>query len=55
MPHSMYNHSKVILSCCYDAHGVSAGLTTSGFDELDKDTPYLYISNHCDIKSIRRS
>ncbi len=27
----------------------SAGLTTSGFDELDKDTPYLYISNHRDI------
>jgi 1-acyl-sn-glycerol-3-phosphate acyltransferase len=27
----------------------SAGLTTSGFDALDSDTPYLYISNHRDI------
>jgi 1-acyl-sn-glycerol-3-phosphate acyltransferase len=27
----------------------SDGLTTSGFDKLDKNTPYLYISNHHDI------
>lgn len=27
----------------------SEGLTTSGFDKLDKNTPYLYISNHRDI------
>ncbi|MGE8431073.1 1-acyl-sn-glycerol-3-phosphate acyltransferase [Chryseobacterium joostei] len=27
----------------------SEGLTTSGFDQLDKNTPYLYISNHRDI------
>ncbi len=27
----------------------SEGLTTSGFDKLDKDTPYLFISNHRDI------
>jgi len=27
----------------------SDGLTTSGFDKLDKHTPYLYISNHRDI------
>jgi 1-acyl-sn-glycerol-3-phosphate acyltransferase len=27
----------------------SAGLTTSGFDKLDSNTPYLYISNHRDI------
>lgn len=27
----------------------SDGLTTSGFDQLDKYTPYLFISNHRDI------
>ncbi|GEN66313.1 1-acyl-sn-glycerol-3-phosphate acyltransferase [Chryseobacterium rhizosphaerae] len=27
----------------------SDGLTTSGFDQLDKNTPYLFISNHRDI------
>lgn len=27
----------------------SNGLTTSGFDKLDKDTAYLYVSNHRDI------
>lgn len=27
----------------------SEGLTTSGFDDLDKDTSYLFISNHRDI------
>ncbi len=27
----------------------SNGLTTSGFDQLQSDTPYLYISNHRDI------
>ncbi|AZQ43423.1 1-acyl-sn-glycerol-3-phosphate acyltransferase [Nonlabens ponticola] len=27
----------------------SAGLTTSGFDDLDSNTSYLYISNHRDI------
>jgi len=27
----------------------SEGLTTSGFEKLDKHTPYLYISNHRDI------
>lgn len=27
----------------------SHGLTTSGFDELDKDTAYFYMSNHRDI------
>ncbi|MGJ8683649.1 MAG: 1-acyl-sn-glycerol-3-phosphate acyltransferase [Nonlabens sp.] len=27
----------------------SAGLTTSGFEDLDKNQPYLYISNHRDI------
>jgi 1-acyl-sn-glycerol-3-phosphate acyltransferase len=27
----------------------SDGLTTSGFEKLDKDTSYLYISNHRDI------
>ncbi|MDR6966642.1 1-acyl-sn-glycerol-3-phosphate acyltransferase [Flavobacterium arsenatis] len=27
----------------------SEGLTTSGFDKLDKHTPYLFISNHRDI------
>jgi 1-acyl-sn-glycerol-3-phosphate acyltransferase len=27
----------------------SAGLTTTGFDQLDKDQSYLYISNHRDI------
>lgn len=27
----------------------SNGLTTSGFEKLEKDTPYLYISNHRDI------
>ena len=27
----------------------SEGLTTSGFEKLDKNTPYLFISNHRDI------
>ena len=27
----------------------SDGLSNSGFDKLDKKTPYLYISNHRDI------
>jgi len=27
----------------------SDGLTTSGFDKLDKNTPYLFVSNHRDI------
>lgn len=27
----------------------SEGLTTSGFDQLDKNTPYLFVSNHRDI------
>ncbi|MBV8324983.1 1-acyl-sn-glycerol-3-phosphate acyltransferase [Chryseobacterium sp.] len=27
----------------------SDGLTTSGFDRLDKNTPYLFVSNHRDI------
>lgn len=27
----------------------SSGLTTSGFENLEKDQPYLYISNHRDI------
>jgi hypothetical protein len=27
----------------------SGGLTTSGFEKLDKNTPYLFISNHRDI------
>lgn len=27
----------------------SDGLTTSGFEKLDKHTPYLYVSNHRDI------
>ncbi|MGB3592214.1 MAG: 1-acyl-sn-glycerol-3-phosphate acyltransferase [Nonlabens sp.] len=27
----------------------SAGLTTSGFEKLEQDSPYLYISNHRDI------
>lgn len=27
----------------------SEGLSTSGFDKLDKNTPYLFISNHRDI------
>src|SRR6478609_3450607 len=27
----------------------SEGLTTSGFEKLEKDTPYLFISNHRDI------
>lgn len=27
----------------------SGGFTTSGFDQLEKDHPYLYISNHRDI------
>jgi hypothetical protein len=27
----------------------SEGLTTSGFENLEKHTPYLYISNHRDI------
>lgn len=27
----------------------SEGLTTSGFDKLDKQTPYLFVSNHRDI------
>lgn len=27
----------------------SSGLTTSGFEKLEKNTPYLYISNHRDI------
>lgn len=27
----------------------SEGLTTSGFDKLDKNTPYLFVSNHRDI------
>lgn len=27
----------------------SEGLTTSGFDHLDKNTPYLFVSNHRDI------
>ncbi|ASK30024.1 glycerol acyltransferase [Chryseobacterium sp. T16E-39] len=27
----------------------SEGLTTSGFDQLDKNTPYLFMSNHRDI------
>jgi 1-acyl-sn-glycerol-3-phosphate acyltransferase len=27
----------------------SEGLTTSGFDQLDQNTPYLFVSNHRDI------
>lgn len=39
----IYKAVSVVLSKSSD------GLTTSGFDKLDKNTPYLYISNHRDI------
>ncbi|MHC5308582.1 1-acyl-sn-glycerol-3-phosphate acyltransferase [Myroides sp. LJL116] len=36
-------------SICRILEKSSNGLSTSGFDKLDKDTPYFYISNHRDI------
>lgn len=39
----IYKAVSVVLSKSSD------GLTTTGFDNLDKNTPYLYISNHRDI------
>lgn len=49
-------HSIRDFQCNFIYYGVkqvleksSDGLTTSGFEKLDKNTPYLYISNHRDI------
>lgn len=49
-------HSIRDFQCNFIYHAImrvlensSDGLTTSGFDKLDKHTPYLYISNHRDI------
>ena len=49
-------HSIRDFQCNFIYHSVhkvlersSDGLTTSGFDKLDKDSSYLYISNHRDI------
>lgn len=49
-------HSIRDFQCNFIYHAImrvlensSEGLTTSGFDKLDKHTPYLYISNHRDI------
>jgi len=49
--HSVYDFQKNFI-----AHTIrkiletsSQGLTTSGFDKLDKNTPYLFVSNHRDI------
>jgi 1-acyl-sn-glycerol-3-phosphate acyltransferase len=39
----IYKAVSVVLSKSSD------GLTATGFDKLDKNTPYLYISNHRDI------
>lgn len=36
-------------SICRILEKSSNGLSTSGFEKLDKDTPYFYISNHRDI------
>ena len=49
-------HSIRDFQCNFIYHGVqqvleksSEGLTTSGFDKLEKNTAYLYVSNHRDI------
>lgn len=49
-------HSITDFQCNFIYHGVqqvleksSDGLTTSGFEKLEKDTAYLFISNHRDI------
>lgn len=49
-------HSTRDFQCNFIYHGVqqvlgksSDGLTTSGFEKLEKNTPYLFISNHRDI------
>jgi 1-acyl-sn-glycerol-3-phosphate acyltransferase len=49
-------HSIRDFQCNFIYYGVkqvleksSDGLTTSGFEKLDNNTPYLYISNHRDI------
>ncbi len=49
-------HSIRDFQCNFIYHGVqqvleksSEGLTTSGFEKLEKNTPYLFISNHRDI------
>ncbi|HEU0137263.1 MAG TPA: 1-acyl-sn-glycerol-3-phosphate acyltransferase, partial [Flavobacterium sp.] len=49
-------HSIRDFQCNFIYHSVqkvleksSDGLTTSGFDKLDKNTAYLFISNHRDI------
>lgn len=49
-------HSIRDFQCNFIYYGVkqvleksSEGLTTSGFEKLDNNTPYLYISNHRDI------
>jgi 1-acyl-sn-glycerol-3-phosphate acyltransferase len=49
-------HSVRDFQCNFIYYGVkqvleksSDGLTTSGFEKLDKNTPYLFISNHRDI------
>jgi 1-acyl-sn-glycerol-3-phosphate acyltransferase len=49
-------HSIRDFQCNFIYYGVkqvleksSEGLTTSGFEKLEKNTPYLYISNHRDI------
>ena len=49
-------HSIRDFQCNFIYHGVqqvleksSEGLTTSGFEKLEKNTAYLYISNHRDI------
>lgn len=49
--HSIYDfHKKVIYPALKRVlNETTESLTTSGFDSLDKDTTYLYISNHRDI------
>lgn len=49
-------HSIRDFQCNFIYHGVqqvleksSEGLTTSGFEKLEKNTPYLFMSNHRDI------
>ena len=49
-------HSIRDFQCNFICHSIqkvlentSEGLTTSGFEKLEKHTPYLFISNHRDI------
>src|SRR5690606_34450533 len=43
-------HEKVVTQTLHRVLKESSeGLTISGFEKLDKNTPYIYISNHRDI------